>query len=118
MIEPHLLEEASLEAIVQSWDEANQKEEDAKAEAVAYKNEMLVRLKKEKIDSKVVGDRIISKVKRVTFTTPMKVASELGATKVGIDTDKLRELYNRKIKFEGVRVSEYVQVRQVGQKEE
>lgn len=68
---------------------------------------LLERLQKEKLDSKVVGDYILTQYKQVNFTaTRLEQAKELSAvkevTKIMKDTTKLRKLFDAGVKVPGV----------------
>jgi hypothetical protein len=75
---------------------------------------MLEMLQKEKINGKIVGDWSISKATRLSFTTPIEKAQELGAVKTSIDQAKLKALFQKGIvPVEDMKKTEYVLVREV-----
>jgi len=83
------------------------------------RNELLTRLKEQKLDGKILGDQYVSIVKKVLFTdVPLAFAKELGATKEAVDTARLRSLYESGAKIKGAKISEYVLIREVKKEKE
>lgn len=109
--------EMSLEDLVERIERLNYKEEEVVAEKVEIRNEIGLRLKKEKRDSKIVGDWALTVYKKVTFKTSVPEAREFGATKTEekIDLDKLKKLYKAGANIPGIVESEQLRMSKVNQ---
>lgn len=109
--------EMSLEELVDRVERLNYKEEEVVAEKVEIRNEIAIRLKKEKRDSKIVGDWALTLYKKVLFKTTVVQAREFGATKSEekIDLDKLKKLYKAGANIPGVQEAESLRMSKVNQ---
>ena len=112
-----LLAEMSLQELVERVERLNYKEEEVVAEKVEIRNEIGMRLKKEKRDSKIVGDWAVTLYKKVLFKTTVTQAREFGATKSEekIDLDKLKKLYKAGANIPGVVEAESLRMSKLNQ---
>ena len=97
------------EELIEARENAAYKVEHAQAEMTVFNQELLERLKTEKLSGKVVGDYALSRCSRLSFQVDLKMAEELGATKPTIDQAKLKALYQKGIELP-VTKSEYIRV--------
>lgn len=105
---------ATYEQLLDERENANHIVEEAKATLNVINQEILDRLKKEKLQGKVVGDWGVSIVNRVSYTkVSLETAESFGCTKQAIDTAKLGKLYKTGVPIEGATEYEYVRVTQV-----
>jgi|GEM_PF-3384298 len=107
----------SIEEILIVREQLVSKKEELEAGISVLGGELLERLKKEKVNGMVVSNYSISKVNRVSFTTSVSEAKELGATTETIDTKMLKILFNKGVDVPGVKISEYVSVREIKEKD-
>lgn len=114
--ETHNPTEMTWQQLLDMREKANIAKEEIEAGLSVVNEELLERLKKEKINGKVVGNWGISKATRYSFETTLEEAEALGAVKQTVDQAKLKKLISSGIKIPGTKVSEYVMVRQVEKK--
>lgn len=109
--------EMTQEELMDRYEKLGYKEEEVVAEKVEIRNEIGMRLKKEKRDSKIVGDWAITIYKEVRFKTTVPQARELGATKTEekIDLDKLKKLYKAGATVPGATEAEKMRLAKVNQ---
>lgn len=105
--------EMSLEELVELRENINHRLEDLKASLSVFSDEILLRLKQDKLQGTVVGDRAISMVRRVSFDVTLTQAKELGAVKEAIDQDVLKKLDKAGVSIPNKKVSEYIRVSEV-----
>lgn len=103
--------------LVERYERLGYKEEEVVAEKVEIRNEIGLRLKKQKRDSKIVGDWAVTVYKKVLFKTTVPQAREFGATKSEekIDLDKLKKLYKAGANIPGVVEAEALRMAKVNQ---
>lgn len=87
--------------------------EELEASIKVINDEMLERLKEEKINGKVIDNYSISKATRYSFDVDLKKAKELGAVKEMVDQALLKQMYFKGVKFDGIKTTEYILVREV-----
>lgn len=65
-------------------------------------------------DGEIIGDYSVTKRTRISFgSTTIKQARDLGAIKEGKDTKALRRLHDGGVEVPGVKVTNYIMVREV-----
>lgn len=107
------IKEITLNDLLKSILEAQSVIEEMEGKAKVLKDEILDRLKASKITGTVIDDHYVARVRRTIFTdVTMSQAQELGAVKQSIDQDKLRALISKGIKIKGVKMIEFLSIRE------
>ena len=86
--------------------------EQYQAEVSVYGQELLARLKADKLSGKIVGMHTVSKRTRLSFKIELAAAKDLGATKEVVDNTKLKALYTKGIDIPAT-TTEYVVVSEI-----
>lgn len=89
----------------------DQQIEDIQALRSIISEELLNRLRNENLNGKVVGEYIISRVKRITFKTKLEDARSFGAVTEAVYTKRLKELYSMGVPIPDVSETEYLLVK-------
>lgn len=87
--------------------------EQLEAAKAMYSEELMDRLNADKATGIVVGDKSVTIVKRYSFKTPISYAQELGATKLVIDSEKLKALVLKGISVPETKISKYILVKTI-----
>lgn len=87
--------------------------EDYEAAKAIYSQELLERLKKEKLNGMVIGEQSVTVIKKYSFKTPISYAKEVGAIKEVIDTEKLKKLVLKGISVPETNTTEYIMVKTI-----
>lgn len=113
-------QDLKIEELIEQREQMLQAIEDIKAGVSVFNEEILARLASEKLNGMIVGEHTISKVKRISFSTKIEEARELGATKTKevLDEVLLKKMYNAGAEIPGVRVTEYIMVKDIQTKAE
>lgn len=94
--------------------------EDIQSGVSVLNEEIIRRLDEQKVNGMIVGNRTVTKVKKVYFSTSLEDARLLGATKTEekVDDAKLRTLHNSGANVPGVRTTQYLMVKDIPTKAE
>lgn len=111
MLEPLEVQEAPKEKLLDELEIVNKIMEEMEAYSKVVKDELLGRMTN---DGEVVGNYVLSKVKRPVFSgVKMEIARSLGAIKEAIDTNVLTKLHKQGIVIDGLKVIEYLKVTEI-----
>ena len=117
--------------LIERYEKLGYQEEEVVAEKIEIRNEISVRLKKSKLDSKMIGDWAITLYKQITVKAPdkrtdkvayesfMEKMKELGlvkeVTELKIETGKAKTLFKAGVKVPGVAEEEKMRMAKVNQ---
>lgn len=108
----------SQEELLERFERIGYKEEELGAEKSEIRQELGIRLKKEKLDSKLVGEWMITIYSATRFSTTLAQARELGAIKTEeiVDLGKLKKLHSAGAKVPGVQTKESLRIAKLREK--
>ena len=117
--------------LIDRYEKLGYQEEEVVAEKIEIRNEISVRLKKSKLDSKMIGDWAVTLYKKVVVKTPdkrtdkvayeafMEKMRELGlvkeVTELKIETGKAKMLFKSGVKVPGTIEEEKMRMTKVNQ---
>lgn len=101
------------ESLLAYREKLNAQKEEAEAGLSVINSELLVKLKEEKINGKVVGDWSISKATRITYDISLPEAEQYGAVKRSVDQTILKQLAKSGVEIPNEKKTEYVLVKEV-----
>ncbi len=112
---PEELATATKEQLVEAYIRIGMKEEEVKAEKDALKEELLSRMD---TDSEIVGQYSVTRARRVSFSTTIDQARDLGAIKEAVDNDALKKMAANGMEIPGMKVTVYPLVRDLNKVKE
>lgn len=110
-MKPEKISTASNEELVSFYEQLLGAQEDAENGISVVKDELLDRLKKDKVDAKIIKEYVVSAAARINFNPPLEWAKERGAVKLGLDHAALKELYNKEIDVPNTTITHYIMIR-------
>ena len=116
-MEPQQISTSTNEELVSFYEELLAEQENVEAGISVIKDELLERLKKDKVDAKIINDYVVSAATRISFKPPLEWAKERGAVKTALDSNALKKLYNKEVDVPNTTFTHYIMIRQREEKE-
>ena len=110
-MKPEQISTSSNEDLVRFYEHLLAVQEDAENGISVVKDELFDRLKKDKVDAKIINDYVVSAETRISFKPPLELAKERCAVKTALDNTALKELYNKEIEVPNTVVTHYIIIR-------
>lgn len=105
--------EMSDEELVSEMEHVNTLIEQLQAGVMIFKEELQNRLEADKVNGRIIGNKTVTIVSRVSFATTLEQAREFNAIAEAVDTKMLKKMHDNGVPIPGVKVSRFLSVRDI-----